>query len=333
MRRRRFLMIWTPAFLLAASFLPGFAQTAAYDPLAVASRKVDDVRDVTILDEGRKREIPLRIYLPETSSPAPVVLFSHGLGGSREGSAYLGRHWADRGYVAVFLQHPGSDESVWKNQPRARRMMEMRRAASAQNLLLRVQDVTAVLDEMERWNGAEGHPLKGRFELSRVGVAGHSFGAVTAQAVGGQSFPGARGSYADPMIRAAVLMSPSIPRQGTDPAKAFGSVGIPWLLMTGTRDNSVIGGADAASRRKVFPALPPGGKYEIVLFGAEHSAFGDRALPGDRGNRNPNHHRVILALSTAFWDAYLREDPAARAWLDGGGPLSLLQKDDLWQRK
>ncbi|MEW5764043.1 MAG: alpha/beta hydrolase family protein [Acidobacteriota bacterium] len=329
----RTLQTTVPALLLAGGLLPVLAQPAPYDPLAAPSRKADDVRDVTIRDGSRNREIPLRIYLPETPSPAPVVLFSHGLGGSREGSAYLGRHWADRGYAAVFLQHPGSDEAVWKGQPRALRMTRMKRAASAENFLLRVQDVTAVLDEMERWNRAEGHPLRGRFDLRRVGVAGHSFGAVTAQALGGQSHPGPRGSYADPRIQAAVLMSPSAPRLGVAPEKAFGSVTIPWLLMTGTRDDSLIGGADAASRRKVFPALPPGGKYELVLSGAEHSAFADRALPGDREKRNPNHHRVVLALTTAFWDAYLSEDPAARAWLDGGGPPSLLEKDDLWQRK
>lgn len=32
----------------------------------------------------------------------------------------------------------------------------------------------------------------------------------------------------------------------------------------------------------------------------------DRPLPFDKQTRNPNHHRVILALSTAFWDAFLR---------------------------
>lgn len=82
----------------------------------------------------------------------------------------------------------------------------------------------------------------------------------------------------------------------------------------------------------MFPALPPGGKYELVLDGAEHSAFTDRALPGDSSPRNPNHHRVILALSTAFWDAWLRGDDAARRWLDGDGPRSLLEKGDRWRR-
>jgi predicted dienelactone hydrolase len=322
-----------PILLLAGFLVPALAQTAAYDPLAVAPRRADDVRDFTIRDEARKREIPLRIYLPEAASAAPVLLFSHGLGGSREGSAYLARHWSDRGYAAVFLQHPGSDESVWRSQPRARRRMEMKRAASAENFLQRVRDVGAVLDELDRWNSAEGHPLEGRFDLGRVGMSGHSFGAVTTQAVSGQSSTAGQGNYTDPRIRAALAMSPSLPRQGADPALAFGSVKIPWLLMTGTRDDSPIGGADAASRRSVFSALPPGGKYELVLMGAEHSAFTDRPLPGERLDRNPNHHRAILAVSTAFWDAYLKEDPAARAWLDGEGPASVLEKGDSWQKK
>jgi hypothetical protein len=47
--------------------------------------------------------------------------------------------------------------------------------------------------------------------------------------------------------------------------------------------------------------------------------------------RNPNHHRVILALSTAFWDAYLRGDAQALAWLNGSGPRSVLEAADLWQ--
>ena len=55
--------------------------------------------------------------------------------------------------------------------------------------------------------------------------------------------------------------------------------------------------------------------------------------PAIREKRNPNHHRVILALSTAFWDAWLRDDAAAKAWLDGDGPKSVLEKNDRWQRK
>jgi hypothetical protein len=139
--------------------------------------------------------------------------------------------------------------------------------------------------------------------------------------------------FTDLRIKAAIAFSPSIPRQGANPQQAFGNVKIPWMLMTGTKDVSVIGDADVKSRLAVFPALPAGGKYELVLYRAEHSAFSDRALPGDTEQRNPNHHRAILALSTAFWDTWLRNDASAKSWLDGDGAHSILEKDDRWQIK
>ena len=210
-------------------------------------------------------------------------------------------------------------------------MAAMREAAGPQNFLLRVKDVPAVLDQLERWNEMEGHALSGRLDLKRVGMSGHSFGAVTTQAVSGQT--NARVSFNDSRIKAAIAFSPSGPRGGGDPKQAFGSVKIPWLLMTGTNDEAAIGGVGVESRLSVFPALPAGGKYELVLDKAEHSAFTDRALPGDKAKRNSNHHRASLAISTAFWDAYLRDDQAAKDWLDGEGPRSVLQKEDRWQRK
>lgn len=316
-----------------AALLLGCALAAhAYDPLSLPSEPQVDMRDMTVQDAARHRSIPIRLYLPASRQPASVVLFSHGLGGSRETCAYLGAHWAGRGYIAVFLQHPGSDTGVWRDQPRRQRMRSMEQAANGENFMLRVGDVTAVLDELTRWNAAQGHELYRRLDMTKVGMSGHSFGAVTTQAVSGQSFGAGRLTLADPRIKAAIAFSPSSPRVGK-PARAFSNVSRPWMLMTGTRDTSVIGDTDVASRLAVYPALPPGGKYEVVLFNAEHSAFTDRALPGDRMSRNPNHHRVILALSTAFWDAWLKELPEARAWLDGDGPRTVLEPEDRWQHK
>ena len=319
--------------VIALLLLPaGPAAPGGYDPLALPAERPPAPLELVVHDAARARDIPLRVFLPAGREPAPVVLFSHGLGGSREGSAYLGEHWSARGYAVVYLQHPGSDSAVWQDVPRARRRAALEDAASLRNFEARVKDVPAVLDQLERWNAVRGHALSARLNLADVGMSGHSFGAVTTQAVSGQRFLGELLSYADPRLRAALPMSPSSPRRGSA-ATAFGSVAIPWLLMTGTRDVAAIGQADLASRLAVFPALPPGGKYELVLDGAEHSAFTDRALPGDQAPRNPNHHRAILALSTAFWDAYLRGDPAARAWLDGAGPATVLQPRDRWQRR
>lgn len=321
------------AWLLPALLIMAPVRAAEYDPLRTSDAGRGPVLDLTVHDAARARDIPVRVYLPATTQAAPLVLFSHGLGGSRTGSAYLGQHWSARGYVAVFVQHPGSDGSVWQDVPPAQRMAAMRQAANLQNFMLRVHDVPAVLDQLDAWNRTQGHALMGRLDMSRVAMSGHSFGAVTTQAMSGQTF-GARGglTFTDPRIRAAIIMSPSTPRQG-DAQQAFGNVKIPWLLMTGTRDLAPIGGADMNARLGVYPALPPGHKYQIVLYDAEHSAFTDRALPGDTQPRNPNHHRVILALSTAFLDAYLKDDKAATAWLDGDGPKSVIEPKDRWERK
>ena len=302
----------------------------AYDPLMRGP--AGTAMELSVQDAARHREIPLRVFLPAGAKPVPVVLFSHGLGGSREGSAYLGEHWSARGYAAVYLQHPGSDTSVWQRKPASERMEAMRAAASLKNFRDRVEDVKTVLDQLEQMNRSEQSPLAGRLDLQHAGMSGHSFGAVTTEAVSGEKFPIAGTRWTDARIKAAVAFSPSVPKRG-NAAEAFGSVKIPWLLMTGTKDNAPIGQADAASRRLVYPALPPGGKYELVLDKAEHSAFTDRALGGDAEKRNPNHHRVILAVSTAFWDAYLKNQSEAKAWLDGSGPRSVLETKDTWQKK
>lgn len=316
-------------YSLAALVIFGtFSSARAYDPLKVATTNPQTI-DLTVHDRGRNRDIPIRVYLPVSRKPAPVILFSPGLGGSRTGYAYLGRHWAGRGYVTVVLQHPGSDNHVWQDVPPAQRMSALRAAANLKNFLARARDVPAVLDALTGWDRAASRALRGRMNLSEVGMSGHSFGAWTTEAVSGERY--GRLSFTDPRIKAAIALSPSSPRRQS-PQQAFSAVRIPWLLMTGTNDNAPIGPSDVASRLKVFPALPPGSKYQVVFKGAKHSDFSDRPLPGEPA-RNPRYHRAILAISTAFWDAYLDHDRAARAWLDGAGPTSVLKPGDRWSTK
>jgi predicted dienelactone hydrolase len=142
-----FLLLWTPAIAAAPS----------YDPLVISGSEPIQTVDMTIHDAARKRDIPIRVYLPPEKSSAPVLLFSHGLGGSREGNAFLGSHWAGRGYVSVFIQHPGSDTEVWRGKPLGQRLAAMQQAADLDNFMLRVKDVPSVLDQLDRWNRLEGH--------------------------------------------------------------------------------------------------------------------------------------------------------------------------------
>ncbi|RYD23642.1 MAG: dienelactone hydrolase [Verrucomicrobiaceae bacterium] len=315
-------------WLLGIVASAGLATADGYDPLKVpeaeVASKIFDVKDA-----GRDRTLPIRVYLPAGKAAAPVVIFSHGLGGSRDNNPYLGNHWAKRGYVVVFLQHPGSDETVWKDTPRAGRMGAMREAASANNLILRVKDVPAVLDELGKWNGEKDHPLHARLDLRHTGMSGHSFGAVTTQAVAGQSAAGGRMSFTDSRISAAVMFSPSPPKLG-DPAAAFSSIRIPCLLMTGTLDTSPIGNTGAEDRLKVFPHLTQAPAWQVVFDKATHMSFGDRDLQGnpEDGNR---YHQPILALTTAFWDAELRGNKDAEAWLVGEAAKSVMKPGDRWE--
>jgi len=155
---------------------------------------------------------------------------------------------------------------------------------------------------------------------------------VTTQGVSGQRTALGTASFTDARIKAALAMSRAA--RGMAATRS----GVRWRDGPVAADDRHERRRHCRQRRRCFaprrlsrPAA--GGKYELVLNGAEHSAFSDRALPGDKEKRNPNHHRAILAVSTAFWDAWLREDADARAWLDGAGPLSVLERQDRWQRK
>ena len=142
--------------------------------------------EYTWRDNPRNRDLPVRTYYPAADpGPFPVIIFSHGLGGTREGYAYLGRHWASCGYVSVHVQHIGSDDSVWKGQPDPLQAMKdsLKNPRSA---LDRPRDIRFTLDQLEVLN-RDDPALAGRLDLQRIGMAGHSFGGWTTMAMAGES--------------------------------------------------------------------------------------------------------------------------------------------------
>jgi predicted dienelactone hydrolase len=272
------------------------------------------------LDDGRRREVPVKIYYPaQGAGPFPVIIFSHGLGGSREGYQYLGRHWASHGYVSVHLQHFGSDRSVWENSWNP--LLAVRQAARRpENALNRPRDVSFALDRLTSLNQGDG-PFKGRLDLVRVGAAGHSFGAHTTLAVAGQILgrPGVRElSLADPRIKAAIPMSTPVPRK-TDLTHIYAMITVPCLHMTGTRDDSPIGETRAPDRRLPFDHIPGADQYLVTFRGGDHMIFSDHQRLFKGGDGDGRFHPLICLATTAFWDAYLKGEAAAQGWLTGGG--------------
>lgn len=316
------------------SFLLPFSLFLASIPALLVGETTSAIKTLRLepVDSSRERTVPLKVYLGTSQHPQPVILFSHGLGGSRENSAYLGEYWAGHGYVAVFVQHAGSDEEVWKSVHPSDRFSALKRAASLDSALARFADIPFVIDQLERWKVAADHPLQGRLNLEKIGLCGHSFGAVTTQALMGQRFEGGR-SFQDLRIDAFFAMSPSTSR-GIPAAEAFGRITAPVLCMTGTADESPIAPKTSpASRREVFAALPPGDKYQLVFEAGDHFAFSDTGFHDK--NRIEHHHPAIQVISTRFWDAYLKNDAIAKTWLQSSAPHDdgRLEEKDAWEWK
>jgi predicted dienelactone hydrolase len=299
-------------------------------------------------DDKRIRPVPVLIYAPKDGKgPFPVIIFSHGLGGTREGYAYLGKHWAGHGYVCVHLQHIGSDDAVWrgKDDPAAELKKAVQDGADAYN---RPLDVRFALDQLQKMN-KDDEKFKGRLDLDRVGMAGHSFGAWTTLAVAGEVLgnPG-EGQYtiSDQRVKAAVAMSASPPRDKNQYAKAYGDIQIPCLHMTGTLDDSPVGNGKAADRRVPFDHMTKADQYLVTFEGGDHMIFSDAAgnraftkligkQPGTGGDRakDERFQEYIKSISTAFWDACLKDDAKAKAWLTDGSCQEALGKEAAFEQK
>lgn len=296
--------------------------------------------DEAWLDSARQRTVPVRIRWPAEglAPPAggfPVVLFSHGLGGTVAGGEVWGRAWSAAGLVVVHLQHPGSDLDAVRRVARDfgdRRGLQQ--AIGPAQLLARLQDVGFALDVIGQRHAA----ASGRWAAVRptaVGLSGHSFGAHTTLGMAGQRYPGHPG-IDEPRLAAFVAFSPTLPAQG-DPVRAFERITRPLLCLTGTRDDDVVGvGATPDRRIGVFAALPPGRKAQLVLEDADHMSFSGQTgraveiVPRAPLTRSlqPRHHALIAAITTDWWRARLLGEAEAAARLTQPDGLAA---GDRWQ--
>ncbi len=282
------------------------------------------------VDESRNRSLPVLLRWPDGQAPCPLVVYSHGLGGNREGGDVWGLAWQQAGIAVLHVQHPGSDDSLWRGKPGGG-LDAFRVGATAQQLLARVADVKFVLSEITRRQqaapGDPGNPWP-RVQLNALGMAGHSFGAMTTQALAGERYP-APGDLADPRLKAFAAFSPNL-RQGVarnmTPQQKFAGIDRPFLSITGSLDGDPFGTEKTGVvREQVFAGLPPGNKAMLVLDGADHATFGgvSQTLGSTRVmpriplsiEREKTHHALAARLSAHWWQAHLMGDRVAMAAL------------------
>jgi predicted dienelactone hydrolase len=285
-----------------------------------------------VMDETRQRSIPCKIYLPSPfDSIYPVIIFSHGLGGSRNAASYLGEYLASHGYVCIHVQHPGSDESIWKDvQPDQRKTSFMSSLADPENARNRFEDIPVMVKAISNMNATHSM-FKGHFNLNAMGMAGHSYGAVSTMVACGQKPAGIITRFAVPEIKAGVVLSPAPPenvRGNID--RYYDAIHVPLFHITGTNDGDPLGRKkdfDPSERQQPYQHISTSPQYLLVLDGANHFNFG-----GNEGGRfaATNGQRYLDAVNQgalAFFDRYLKGNSKQEYWLKNEFSTTLKKSD------
>lgn len=271
---------------------------------------------------------PLTCRWPEGRAPEAFVVFCHGLGSNGGEYAALSRYWARNGYLVIHPTFRDAIRTVAREEPELGLDAEadLSRWTAMPNLRTRMNEI---LHTPERWAervqligeamanlaailaatcGARPAPIPGA-------IAGHSFGAYTAQLLAGAEIdmpdaPARR--FGDERFNAAVLLS----AQGRDQQGlrdgSWDAINRPVLTVTGTLDRGAKGG-DWRWKSEPYELAPADGKYLAVLEDGDHylGGFAENALQP----QVPAQQEAVRQITLAFLDAHVRDRQAARDWL------------------
>ena len=221
---------------------------------------------VPLIDEGRP--LTTLVWYPDGPGPWPLLVFAHGYAVGPDPYIALCEAWAAAGYVVAAPRFPFTDASVAGD------------ALDESDLDNQPADVVFVMQALLAADG----PLPGIADPTRIGVAGHSDGGLTALSVAADPPPG---------LRAVMALSTSpVGRPGENPA---------LLVVQGDEDD--INGWEYG--QAVYDeAAPP--KFLVYLLGAGHLP------PYEEGS---DWETAIRRLTVSFLDRYV----AGR--VDDGGSL------------
>ena len=282
------------------------------------------------------RQVPYKIYYPveHNLGKLPIIVWSHGFGGNRDGASFLSRFVSSYGYIIVHITHRGTDSSLWEGKPGHPWDILKNTHVERATTLNRFKDVTFALNELGPW--AQANPEIGQsMDFTRIGMSGHSFGALTTQVIAGQLIPDETQtltSFKDDRIRAGIAYSP-VPiahMTGKAPESIYNHISIPLFHMTGTDDDSPLEGFTYDQRLLVFNHSGDTPRYLLVKQGGDHMVYnGTRGKLGENPLRE-KHEEIIKITSLAFWDAYLKNNQKAMEWLNGGGLADYIGADGIF---
>jgi len=246
---------------------------------------VDTSRTTPATDTSEElpaRTINVVLHLPDSNSPVPLVVFSHGLGGHPDLFGDLFRAWTESGYAVAAPVFPltnrdGADFSIADgvNQP---------------------ADVSFVIDQIFDESSEIGRQMAGRLDPQRIGAAGLSFGGATTYEVA------LNDRVRDERIRAAVIMA-GVRFTNSDDG-SFVAADVPVYLLHGEADPVV----PVEISEEAFHGFRDAALFATLLGGGHSAPFEDEAAGH---TKIAGMDAVITESTTAFWDRFLLDDPSA----------------------
>jgi predicted dienelactone hydrolase len=300
-----------------------------------------------LVDQSRNRKFYVDVYLPtgkasqEDRTSIPVIIFSHGLSSRPEDYEEALRHLASHGFLVAAPQHPGSD-AIWLKE-----MLQglHRNIYHLNEFIDRPKDISFVIDELSRRNQPE---FKGKLDLNKVGIAGHSFGGYTALAVAGATIDFAnlkqecerdygaldvalllqcgalalpRSPYVlrDQRVQAAFAANP-VNRAIFGP-KGLANIAIPVAIASGSYDPAA---PPAMEQAASFTWLTTPSKYWLMVEGQAHVNFTkidpgiETAIESATNLTLPSQGLIssyINAITVPFFTSYIQNKNTYRPFL------------------
>ncbi|MEK6320661.1 MAG: hypothetical protein AABN33_03145 [Acidobacteriota bacterium] len=181
----------------------------------------------------------------------PLLVFSHGNGGSRNQNTFWCDYLASHGYIIISADHTGNARWTIING-KAIVFQASERNNSAKD---RPLDVSFLLDQMIRWDKGADKRFAGRIDTDHAAVTGMSFGSYTAHWA----------SDHDPRFKAVIAMS------GAPPSHT--NLSVPSLRMLGTEDRTLGVGGNSAIRHN--HAKHTGPSFLLEMKNGGHFSFTD----------------------------------------------------------
>ncbi len=273
-----------------------FLSAAGSVGLGVGPSRAEPFSQGLTLSHPDGRETAYRIMTPLMGGDWPVILFSHGANSSMLDYDRLWRPWAVGGYLVIGANHIDTGPPATQ-----------RKVGRHDLWVARLDDTTMPLRQRGPFE-ALARARGGVPSWEAVAVAGHSFGAVVAQALAGAKLLDPEThvpvTALVPGVRACLAFSPPGPKAGFIPPDAWAPVTAPSLLQTGDAD--ILPGFVDDWRLRLTGFAGGPNRWTIVAKGVDHYFGGLICRRGPAPPADVAALEETAALSVDVLDAYVR---------------------------